>query len=93
MLRFLLNLSITPLPTKELNELHAAFLTKFVYYSLTNYYIIFGQIKIKSIKETLCCVSYLIVSFTCSPALSKIYVEFDNKTGVQCLLSFPEDRC
>ena len=33
MLRFLPNLSITPLPAKELNELYAAFLTEFVYYS------------------------------------------------------------
>ena len=36
MLRFLLNLSITPLPAEELNELYAAFLTEFVYYSLTS---------------------------------------------------------
>ena len=34
MLRFLLNLSITPLPAEELYELYAAFLTEFVYYSL-----------------------------------------------------------
>ena len=61
-LRFLLNLSITPLPAEELNELCAAFLT------------------------------WLFV--TCSPALSKkIYLEFYIKSGVLCLLSFPEDRC
>ena len=30
MLCFLLNLSITPLPAEELNELYAAFLTEFV---------------------------------------------------------------
>ena len=36
MLRFLLNLSITPLPAEELNELCAAFLTEFVCYSLTS---------------------------------------------------------
>ena len=30
MLRFLLNLSITPLPAEELNEFYAAFLTEFV---------------------------------------------------------------
>ena len=36
MLRFLLNLSITPLPAEEINELYAAFLTEFVYYSLTS---------------------------------------------------------
>ena len=30
MLLFLLNLSITPLPAEELNELYAAFLTEFV---------------------------------------------------------------
>ena len=36
MLRFLLNLSITPLPAEELNELYAGFLTEFVYYSLTS---------------------------------------------------------
>ena len=35
-LRSLLNLSITPLPAKELNELYAAFLTEFLYYSLTS---------------------------------------------------------
>ena len=34
-LRFLLNLSIAPLPAEELNELCAAFLTEFVYCSLT----------------------------------------------------------
>ena len=35
MLRFLLNLSITPLPAKELNELYAKFFTEFVYYSVS----------------------------------------------------------
>ena len=34
MLRFLLNLSITPLPAEELNELYAAFLTEFVFTNL-----------------------------------------------------------
>ena len=36
MLRFLLNVSITPLPAEELNELYAAFFTEFVDYSLTS---------------------------------------------------------
>ena len=39
MLRFLLNLSITPLPAEELNELYAEFLTEFMYllpYQLKN---------------------------------------------------------
>ena len=36
MLRFLLNVSITPLPAEELNEFYAAFLTEFIYYSLTS---------------------------------------------------------
>ena len=36
MLRFLLNLSITPLAAEELNKLYAAFFTEFVYYSLTS---------------------------------------------------------
>ena len=35
MLSFLLNLSISPLPAEELNE-HAAFLTEFVYHSLSS---------------------------------------------------------
>ena len=34
LLRFVLNLSITPLLSKEINELYAEFRTKFVYYSL-----------------------------------------------------------
>ena len=50
MLRFLLNLSITPLPAKAINELYAAFLTEFVYYSLTSW----------RIKWILCFVSYWI---------------------------------
>ena len=33
-LRFLLNLSITPIPSQELNELYAEFSSEFVYYSL-----------------------------------------------------------
>ena len=38
-LHFLLNLSITPLPAEELNELYAAFLTEFLLllYQLKNY--------------------------------------------------------
>ena len=36
LLRVLLNLSITPLPAEELYEFYAAFLTEFVYYSLTS---------------------------------------------------------
>ena len=36
MLRFLLNLSVTPLPAEELYELYAAFLTEFVCYSITS---------------------------------------------------------
>ena len=36
MLRFLLNLSIIPLPAEELYEICAVFLTEFVYYSLTS---------------------------------------------------------
>ena len=36
MLGFLLNVSIAPLPAKELNELYAEFLTEFIYYSLTS---------------------------------------------------------
>ena len=50
MLRFLLNLSIAPLPAEEVNERYAEFLTEFVYYSLTS----------SRIKRTLCCASYLI---------------------------------
>ena len=39
MVRFLLNLSITPLPAEELSELYGAFLTEFVLlpYLLKNY--------------------------------------------------------
>ena len=37
MLRFLLNLLITPVPDEELNGLYAAFLAQFVYYSLTSW--------------------------------------------------------
>ena len=78
MLRFFLNLSITPLPTEELNEPYAECLTEFVYYSLTSW----------RIKWSVCCVSYLIMSITCSPALpKKIYVEFHIKSVVLCLLS------
>ena len=74
MLRFLLNLCITPLPAEELNELYAAFLTEFVDYSLTSW----------RIKWTLCYVSYLIMSVTCWTALpKKIYVNFISKV-VSC---------
>ena len=38
MLSFLMNLSITLLPAEKLNELYAAFLTEFVYYSLKVFY-------------------------------------------------------
>ena len=66
------NVSITTLPAEELNEIFAAFLTEFVCWSLTS-----GRIK-----ETLCFVSYLIMSVSCSPALpKKIYVQFHIKSG------------
>ena len=74
MLRFLLNLSITPLPAEELNELCAAFLTEFVCHLLAC-----------APEEDLCRISFQKYCVCLSP-LSKIGIRFRTKFVVRILL-------
>ena len=81
MLSFLLNLSITPLPAEEWNKFMLSFLLNL---SIT-------PLPAEELNESLCCVSCLIMSVTCSPALpKKIYVNFISEV-VSCVSSrFPK---
>ena len=74
MLRSLLNLSNTPLPAEELNELYAAFLTEFVCHLLTC-----------SPEKDLCWISYQ--KWCPVSPLPKIGIKFSTKFVVRILLS------
>ena len=82
MLRFFLNVSITPLPAEELHYLYAAFLPECVYYSLTG----------KELNELYAAVH----SWLCqSPARLRSRRRFmlNCISKVLSCVSSPEDRC